>query len=76
MRVTKITVHHTRGANKRPSAGDVVFSDGKEYRWSTSSCERAYLLTSDTQRNGSWYRRSAVASPKRAAAMDAALHSN
>ena len=31
--VTKLRVIATRGENRRPSFGDVIFSDGKEYSW-------------------------------------------
>lgn len=36
MKVTKLHVASYRGANKKPSSGDVFFDDGKSYGWCVS----------------------------------------
>lgn len=77
--VTKIHIASTRGANKRPSSGDVWFSDGQSYGFSRTPEDALRFFTHRTYLAGTREQHSvlfAFDSAKRATVLEAYLNTN
>lgn len=73
MTITKLHVSATRGANRRPTCGDVFFADGKAYGWFTDPTDDSLWFSSHRRRASGAVEHFIFRSVPRAAALRAHL---
>lgn len=72
MKLTKLHIACTTGANRRPAGGDATFEDGKSYGWTVHGLTGEIILFVYRRTAGMTYE-ATFKSPKRAAAIAAAI---
>lgn len=73
MKITKLRIVSTSGANRRPASGEATFDDGKRYDWLLVPGGELRFFTYRRGHGGTSWIMTSFASPARAAALALAL---